>query len=124
MKKFKKMRIGEIPVSVIYDDDRKSRVVKNIFSYSYKALSIIIKSLVYHRPIMSFGILGLILICSGIILKVTTITKILDISVRLSTGLIVLGIVGFMMGLFASVVFNRQSFTEKNIRQYMNKISD
>src|SRR3989304_2079715 len=53
--KFKDLRIIEVPVSVIYDDKRKSRVVKNIFSYTSRALSIIIRTLMYHRPIFSFG---------------------------------------------------------------------
>jgi len=122
--KFKGMRIGEIPVSVTYDDNRKSRVVKNIFSYSYKALSIITKSLIFHRPVLSFGLLGSVLIGGGIIAKLLTISKVFDISAGLSTGLIVLGIVSFMMGLFASVVFNRQSFAEKKLRQYMNELDD
>jgi len=28
-----------------------------------------------------------------------------------------------MMGLFATVVFNRQSFVEKDLRQYLEKLS-
>jgi len=49
-----------------------------------------------------------------------TITKLFDVSAGLSTGLIILGIVSFMMGLFASVVFSRQSFTEKDIRHHLS----
>ena len=41
--KFKGFRIGEIPVRVIYDEKRKSRVVKSIFSYSTKALAVILR---------------------------------------------------------------------------------
>ena len=118
--KFKGLKIGEIPVLVSYDDKRKSRVIKNIFSYSYRASSIILRSIVYHKPIFSFGILGLFLIIVGALSKIVTITKLLDVSAGLSTGLIILGIVSFMMGLFASVVFSRQSFTEKDIRHHLS----
>ena len=58
--KFKGMRIIEIPVSVKYDDKRKSRVVKNIFQYSFRAISIITRTLVYNRPMLAFGVFGLI----------------------------------------------------------------
>jgi len=119
--KFKGLRIGEVPVSVLYNEGRKSRVVKNIFSYSIRALSIIIKTLTYHRPILSFGILGLILCGSGIIAKLLTISNLVFVSAGLSTGFIILGVVSFMMGMFASVVFKRQAFTEKDVRHYLEK---
>jgi uncharacterized protein (UPF0335 family) len=34
-----------------------------------------------------------------------------------------MGGVSFMMGLFATVVFNRQSIVEKDLRQYLEKLS-
>ena len=119
--KFKGLRIGEIPVSVSYDEKRKSRVVKNIFNYSSKALSIIIRTLVYHKPILSFGLLGAVLIGGGILAKLLAIEKILVVKAGLSTGLIILGAVSFMMGIFASVVFMRQAFAEKDLRHYLDQ---
>lgn len=120
--KFKGLRMGEIGVPVKYFDERKSRVVKNVFNYGYRALSIILKSMVFHRPILTFGILGILLIVGGILAKIITISKIFGggISSELSSGVIILGIVSFMLGLFANVVFKRQAFTERNIRYYMN----
>jgi len=56
--KFKGMQITEVPISVRYDDKRKSRVVKNIFNYSSKVLAIITRTLVFHRPMFSFTILA------------------------------------------------------------------
>ena len=117
--KFKGIQIGEVPVSVTYDEKRKSRVVKNVFQYSTRALSIIIKTLVYHKPIFSFGIFGFILIGGGILAKILTISQIFIINQSLSTGFIILGAVCFMMGLFASVVFKRQAFAEKDLRYYI-----
>lgn len=124
--KFKGFRIGEVGILVKYFDERKSRVVKNIFNYGYMALSIIVKSLVYHRPILTFGLLGIILVTGGIIAKIITMTRIFGggVSADLSTGIIILGIVSFMLGLFANVVFKRQAFVEKNIRYYINDFRD
>jgi len=119
--KFKNFKIIEVPVSVYYNEKRKSRVVKNIFNYSSRVLSIILKSLVFHRPILAFGLFGMFLCGLGIIAKVFTIYKIIGVSAGLSTGFIILGIVSFMLGLFASMVFKRQAFSEKDLRHYVNE---
>ena len=117
--KFKGMQIAEVPVSVKYDDNRKSRVVKNIFNYSAKALAIIIRTLVYHRPMFAFNILGGIFCGVGVLAKIVTAFNVLSINTSLSTGLIILGGVSFMMGVFAAVVFRRQVFAEKDLRHYL-----
>jgi len=120
--KFKGMQITEVPVSVTYDDKRKSRVVKNIFSYSSKALAIIIRTLVFHRPLFSFFILGGLFCGGGILAKILTSSHLFSVNASLSTGLIILGGVSFMMGVFATVVFNRQTFAEKDLRHYIDNI--
>jgi len=120
--KFKGMQITEVPVSVTYDDKRKSRVVKNIFGYSSKALAIIIRTLVFHRPLVSFFILGGLFCGGGILAKILTSLDLLSVTASLSTGLIILGGVSFMMGVFATVVFNRQLFAEKDLRHYIDNI--
>jgi glycosyltransferase involved in cell wall biosynthesis len=124
--KFKGFRIGEVGVSVKYFEERKSRVVKNIFNYGYRSLSIILKSLIYHRPILTFGLLGTLLVIGGITAKLITITKIFGggVSSDLSSGIIILGIVSFMLGLFANVVFKRQAFTERNLRYHISDYKD
>jgi len=124
--KFKGFRIGEVGVPVQYFNERKSRVVKNVFNYSYKALSIIFRSLIYHRPIFTFGILGTLLVVGGVIAKIITISNIIGggISAELSTGFIILGIVNFMLGIFATIVFKRQSHTERSIRYYYNELKN
>lgn len=121
--KFKGTKILEIPVRVKYDPNRKSKVVKSIFSYSIRVLSIIVKTLVYHRPIMAFGLFGTFLCALGIIGKVLTIANVIGLSAGLTTGFIILGVVSFMMGLFASVVFKRQAFTEQDLRHYLNELN-
>lgn len=119
--KFKGLQIGEIPVSVKYDKNRKSKVVKNIFQYSIRALLIIIRTLTFHRPIMAFGILGAVLTGGGIFAKILTIFKIFNVTTGLSTGLIILGIVALMMGILANMVFKRQAFAEKDLRRHLHE---
>jgi len=79
--------------------------------------------LAYHRPILAFGLFGAILVGGGILAKVITITKIFDggVSAGLSTGFIILGVVSFMMGILANVVFKRQAFAERDLRHYINQ---
>ena len=119
--KFKGLQIGEIPVSVSYDEKRKSKVVKNILNYSIRALSVIIKTLTYHKPIFAFGLLGAILFGGGILGKLLALSNILGVSAELSTGLIIMGLVSVMMGIFASVVFKRQAFAERDLRHYLER---
>jgi glycosyltransferase involved in cell wall biosynthesis len=121
--KYKGFRIVEVPVDVIYDEKRKSRVVKSIFGYSVRALSIISKSLIYHRPILAFGIFGCMLVVGGIIGKILTITDTFSISPGLTTGFIVLGVVSFMLGVLANIVFKRQAFAERDLRHYVEEIN-
>jgi len=119
--KFKGFRLGEIPVSVRYFDERKSRIVKSMFNYSYRVVSMIFKTLVYHKPVLTFGILGTILVFGGILAKIITVTNAFNFGVDsdLSTGFIILGIVNWTLGLFANVVFKRYAFTEKRLRDYI-----
>ena len=74
----------------------------------------------YHRPVFSFGVLGAGLISGGILAKLLTISNILLVNSSLSTGFIILGAVSVMMGMFASVVFRRQAFAEKDLRHYLD----
>ena len=121
--KFKRLRILEVPVSVRYDDKRKSRVVTNIFKYTVRCLSIITRTMLYHRPMFSFGVVGTVFCIGGILAKVITLLTEFGINSSLSTGFIILGAVSFMMGMFASVVFKRQAFAEKDLRHYINNAS-
>ena len=121
--KFKGMQIVEVPVSVNYDDKRKSRVVKNIFNYSSRVLAILARTLVFHRPLFSFSMLAGIFCGGGILAKLFTISGILNVNASLSTGLIIMGGVSIMMGILATVVFNRQTFAEKDLRHYLEKLN-
>ena len=118
--KFKGLQITEVPVSVKYDEKRKSRVVKSIFGYTVRALSIITRTLVYHRPMFSFFLLGLIFCGVGVLGKLFTISNLLSVNSSLTTGIIILGGMSFILGVLASVVFKRQAFAEMELRHYVN----
>jgi len=118
--KFKGFRIGDIPISVKFHR-KNSKVVKSIFRYTCRVLSIIGKTLVYNRPNFTFGILAGILVGGGILAKLLTISNIFLVNSTLSSGLIILGTVSIMMGIFASVVFRRQSFAERDFRDRLKQ---
>jgi len=111
---FKKFRIGETPIT--FNLRKDSRLVKSVSKYAIRALSIILSSLVYHRPIVAFGLFGLFLFGLGVTAKIfTSVLNIIEINSTLSSGLILLGAVSFMMGLFAHIVFKRQAYNQKDL---------
>ena len=117
---FKGFRIGEVPVSMRYHR-KKSKVVKSISMYTFNSLSIIAKSFIYHRPMMAFGLFGIFLCGGGLLAKGLTILQIVYITSGLSTGFIILGVVSFMLGTLASIIFRRQAFAEKDLRHYIKE---
>jgi glycosyltransferase involved in cell wall biosynthesis len=120
---FKGHRIGDVPISFTYRNDSKQ--TRSLTRYTFRALSIIIRSMFFHRPIMAFGLFGMFLAGLGIVAKLLTgYADTINVHTTLSSGLILLGAVSFMMGLFASVVFKRQMFTEKELRHHLKKIND
>jgi len=116
--KFKGFRIGEVETPMVHYR-KNSKVVKSIFGYTWRACSIIAKSLMYHRPIMAFGLFGIVLCSGGIVAKILSANHIVSITSGLSTGFIILGIVSFMMGIFANLVFKRQAFTEIDLKHHL-----
>ena len=121
---FKKFRIGDVPVTDSYRGE--SRAVKSVFRYTCNSLAIIIRSLVFHRPMMVFGLFGLFLSVIGITAKIIYghFPHIASVHPTLSSGLILLGAVSFMMGLFASIVFKRQVFAERDLRHHLQRLRD
>lgn len=120
---FKKFRIGEVPVFDYYRHD-ESKVVKSVPRYVMKSLGIIFSLIIYHRPIFTFGLFGLFLSALGITAKILTAYDIMGINSTLSSGMILLGGVSFMLGLFANIVFKRQSFTEIDYRSRLRNYED
>lgn len=117
---FKGHRIGDIPITVQHYR-KESKVTKSLFKYTSRSLSIILRSVIFHRPMLAFGLFSLLLVSGGVIGKIITLSQIFGISAGLTTGFIVLGVVSFMLGILASIVFKRQSFSEKDLRHYVNE---
>jgi len=118
---FKKFRIGETPISFKHRED--SRLVHSVTRYTIRSLSIISSTLVYHRPIMAFGLFGALLSGIGIVSKlISSIPNFIEINSTLSSGLILLGAVSFIIGLFAHVVFKRQAFSEKDLLERIRRL--
>ena len=61
------LRIKEIPLEVIYKDERKSRLIKNPLSYAINVILIIIKTIRDYKPLKFFGIPGLFIFSIGLL---------------------------------------------------------
>ncbi len=63
----KKMRVAQIPITVTYFKDRKSRVAGNILTYAHRTLRIILKCYKDYAPFAFFGRISLVLLVISII---------------------------------------------------------
>ncbi len=61
------LRIKEIPIEVIYKDERKSRLIKNPLSYAINVITIIMKTMRDYKPLKFFGIPGLFIFSIGLL---------------------------------------------------------
>lgn len=121
---FKGHRIGEVPITFTRRDD-DSKMTKNIPKYTFKVLSIIMRSMIFYRPLTAFGLFGAFLAAVGITAKIISgYTEYLNVDSTLTSGLILLAAVSFIMGLFGSIVFKRQMFAEKDLRERLRKLND
>jgi len=59
------VRIIEIPIKVKLRRSGKSRVVTNVFSYGFKAMVIITRSIRDYKPLRFFGTIGLLIFSMG-----------------------------------------------------------
>ncbi|MCB9815089.1 glycosyltransferase family 2 protein [Candidatus Nomurabacteria bacterium] len=57
---FKGIKIKEIPISVTYFPERKSRIARSIFRYGTQVLKIILSSLIFYKPMKFFGTLAIL----------------------------------------------------------------
>lgn len=62
----KDIRIKEVPISVTYFVERKSRIAGNLWRYGKRMIGVILKCLVIYRPMKLFGLLGGICLAVGI----------------------------------------------------------
>ncbi len=97
---FKGITIKEVPISVTYFPERKSRIARSIFRYGIQVSKIFLSSLIYYKPMKFFGTLAMLL-------WVVSLPLITILSIRyLETGLIspykalgIISIVAFTVGI-------------------------
>ncbi len=65
--RFKNLKIKQVPVSVKYFKNRKSKVAGNLLKYTWKSLNIIVRSIVYYKPLRFFGYPGIVLLLIGFV---------------------------------------------------------
>lgn len=63
---YKGLEIVEVPVTVKYFNNRKSRVASSLFNYAFKSGNIIFRTIKDYRPLKFFGLTGLLLFLGGV----------------------------------------------------------
>lgn len=63
----KKLSIVEIPITTVYYKDRKSKMVKSVFSYIAKSIKIILKFMILYAPMRLFSKIGNLFFILGLI---------------------------------------------------------
>ncbi|MCK9368656.1 glycosyltransferase family 2 protein [Candidatus Dojkabacteria bacterium] len=125
----KKLNIKNVPVSIKYFKDRKSRVIENgIFSYMLKSAAGILLAFRDFAPMKFFGMLGLCLILPGIIMMSAVGFHYLrsgSFSPYISVGLVgiylfTIGILSWIVGLLADML-NRVTNNQEKILYYSKK---
>jgi glycosyltransferase involved in cell wall biosynthesis len=64
------LRVIELPISIRYYPDRKSRVAGSISNYASKTSKIILRVLLDYRPLRVFGVLGSIFFIIGLAFEI------------------------------------------------------
>ncbi len=113
----KDVRIKEVPISVTYFAERKSRIAGNLWKYGKRMIGVILKCLVVYRPMKLFGLLGGICFFIGLpILAIDTIGYLITLFVPYKSAgiaslvLLVVGVILFTTGLLLQI-FSRMQLT-------------
>ena len=125
---FKGIKIKQAPVEVKYFANRKSKVADNLFAYVYKTLKIIFRSFVYYKPLRFFGYPAIILFLIGssfvaflLYHKLTTgIYSPYKAYGFVGGGLIIFGLLLFVVGLLADII-DKIRQTQEQILYYEKK---
>lgn len=116
----KNLKVRWIPVEVTYFENRKSRVVKSIWSYVNNSFRIILKAIRDVRPMKFFGIPGLLMIffSLGFVgyfltmyfqdFKITPYRNVLVLSITL----FLIGLQFFVFALIADMIKSNRKLTE------------
>lgn len=120
---FKKLAIKEVPINTVYFKERKSKMVKSIFTYITKSLKIILKSIITYSPMKLFGSLGtlsfLLTLVSGIFIffwdqSTGGVTPFKWVGVTAIASLIV-GVILYSVGILLQVTSRLQITAEEQL---------
>lgn len=96
----KKLKIEWIPTTVIYFENRQSRVVKNVFNYVGNSGKIILKTVRDVRPMRFFGTPALILIFTSFVFFVYFLVMYLEtLKITPYRNILLLAITLFLIGI-------------------------
>lgn len=119
----KNLIVKWIPVEVTYFDDRKSKVVKSVGKFVYQSFLIIIRTVRDARPMVFFGIPGLVLITTSGAIGIAFLGyyfshfKVSPFRTWLSLAVILLlvGVQLLVFALIADMIRNNRKLTEEQM---------
>ena len=117
----KGLKVVEIPCKVKGQRKGKSKVVNNVFSYGFKSLVIIIRTIRDYRPLEFFGIFGITLLSIGFVTGSAIIIRWLLIRdfgpyrtlAGISFLLFITGLLLFFIALIADMVGRERKLVEE-----------
>lgn len=125
---FKGLKITEVPISVRYDKERKSRVASNVLLYAFQSSKIILRVLLDYRPLPFFGGLG------GILFGIGTLFELFLVGYYvfngrftpyksfgfIGLGFIIFGLLVFLIALISDMI-NRLKMNQEKILYELKK---
>lgn len=66
---YKGLVLTEVPVSVVYYPERKSRIAHSILNYAFKTSNIILRTIKDYRPLKFFGLTGFFILIIGVVIS-------------------------------------------------------
>ena len=117
----KGMKIIEIPCKVKGEREGESRLIKNVFSYGFKSLLIILRSYRDFQPLRFFGGIGLGMFIPGVVIALALAMRLLLIHiispymslVYVSLVLIIVGVLLVVLGLVADMYVRQRNLQEE-----------
>lgn len=109
---YKGLKIEQIPVKVRYYQERKSKISGSLFSYALRAITIILRTFRDYKPLVFFGIPGLAIFGTGIILWLYSLiywliyfqTTPVRMYFFVGTGLLIFGFLLIILALIADML--------------------
>ena len=117
----KGMKIMEIPCKVKGEREGESRLIKNVFSYGFKSLLIILRSYRDFQPLRFFGGIGLGMFTPGVVIALALAIRLLLIHriypymslVYVSLVLIIVGVLLIVLALVADMYVRQRDLQEE-----------